>query len=80
MCQELIADHQVQRNVAKELMIDLEVLQVHEREPVLIGETLRARGLTGRIEVLVDGARISSHKSVVGSRFSVLSKSPTTEN
>ena len=59
--QELIPDHQIQRNVAEQLMIDLEVLQAHERESVLIGQTLRASGLSGRIRILVQRARISSH-------------------
>ena len=60
--QELVADHQLQRDVAEELVIALEVLQVDEREAVLLRQTAGARGLTGRVGVLVERAiRISDH-------------------
>ena len=52
--QELVANHQLQRDVLEELVIDLEVLEVDEFEAVLLGQPLRARGFTGRIGVLVE--------------------------
>ena len=60
--QELIADHQVERDVPEELVIDLEVLQVDVREAVLLRQAAGARGLPGRVGVLVERAvRISDH-------------------
>src|SRR3954452_1556300 len=52
--QELIADHQLQRNVFEELVIDLEVIEVDVLETVLVGQPLRTRGFTGGIGVLVE--------------------------
>ena len=46
--QELVADHQLERDVVEELVIDLEVLEVDVLEAVLLGQALRTRGFTGR--------------------------------
>ena len=57
--QELVADHQVERDVAEELVIDLEVLQVDEREAVLLGHALRARRFAGE-SAFLEGAGIDA--------------------
>ena len=43
--QELIADHQIERNRLKQTVIDLEVLEVDVREAVLSRDAFCARGL-----------------------------------
>jgi len=59
---ELVADHQVQRDVAEELMIDLEVLQVDERKSILLRQTAGARRLPGGVGVFIERAiRIGDH-------------------
>ncbi len=61
--QELVADHQLQGDVLEELVIDLEVLEVDVLEAVLLGHPLRARGLAGRVGILVkDRAWIGGHE------------------
>ena len=62
--QELIPDHQIQRNRLEQTVIDLEVLEVGDvREAVLLGDTLRPRRLSGRVgRVLVERAiLVNSH-------------------
>ena len=60
--QELVADHQLERDVAEELVIDHEVLEVDVVETVLLGHSLGTRGLAGRIGVLVEQrARVCGH-------------------
>src|SRR6266542_4101828 len=58
--QELVADHQIERHGAEELVIDLEMLEVDVREAVLLGHPARARGLPQWVD-LVERARISGH-------------------
>ena len=54
--------HQLE-NGLEELVIDLEVLQVDEREAVLLRDALRARRFTGDVGVLQKGAGIACHKN-----------------